>query len=151
MTIEQQDSENPIMSKVPTSSKNTSEKPLTDLPEPRHEENASGASVAGLQKPKFMVNPVLQRMLGYNEEKLKEMSYRDITPPKYLEEDKRQLQCLQENGSYGPFCKEYQTRQGQRIPVVLNGIAHSQTDGSQYVWSFIQRQQPDNTNAEGRL
>lgn len=100
----------------------------------------------------LMVNPVLQEMLGYHEKKLKGMSYVDITPPEYLEEDKRQLQNLQEKGSYGPFCKEYKTREGQRIPVVLNGIAHVQANGAQYVWSFIQRQEPfNNTNAEGRL
>lgn len=116
-----------------------------------YEHTPIGLTLKTLDGHLVMVNPALQTMLGYDEKELKGRSYRDITPPDYYEEEQRYLQNLEKNGSCGPFFKEYQTRQGRRIPVVLNGITHTQSDGTQYVWSFIQRQQPGNTYVGGRL
>jgi two-component system CheB/CheR fusion protein len=110
-----------------------------------------GLTLKTLDGRLLMANPALLAMLGYDEKDLQGMSYRDITPSEYQEVDRRHLQQLQKNGSYGPFFKEYQTRGGQRIPVLINGIAHTQGDGTQYVWSFIQRQQLDNPNVEDGL
>jgi two-component system CheB/CheR fusion protein len=110
-----------------------------------------GLTLKTLDGHLVMVNPALRAMLGYDEKDLKGMSYQDITPSEYHQEDKRHLQALRTNGSFGPFFKEYQTRSGQRIPVVLNGITHTQADGTQYVWSFIQRQQPNPVNCGGEL
>ncbi len=110
-----------------------------------------GLTLKTLDGHLVMINPALRLMLGYDEKDLKGLSYQDITPPEYHEEDRHHLQTLKKNGSFGPFFKEYQTRQGQRISVVLNGIAHTQADGKQYVWSFIQRQRSDDVNSGSRL
>jgi len=78
-------------------------------------------------------NSVLLRMLGYDREELEEGKIRwdSITPSKYLETDRRMLQMLRETGRIPSYEKEYVTRDGSVIPILISaGKVSEEDDGS---------------------
>lgn len=83
-------------------------------------------------------NPALFHMLGYTPEEFSGLSYWDVTPYKYQEEEQVQLQMLRETGRYGPYEKHYVTKQGDWLPVLLSGVLIKGPDGEQQIWSIIQ-------------
>ena len=56
------------------------------------------------------INPEFERITGYTVEELNNMSYWDLTPEKYQEQEETQLKSLEEKGKYGPYQKEYKTK-----------------------------------------
>lgn len=88
---------------------------------------------------KFMeANPELFRLTGYSEEEYKELSYWDITPEKYAEVEKKQLEELERRGGYGPFEKEYIRKDGTLVPILLQGVVIRTADGEEMIWSIVQ-------------
>ncbi|RLJ17882.1 hypothetical protein DJ030_12815 [bacterium endosymbiont of Escarpia laminata] len=83
------------------------------------------------------VNPAYLEIIGYDENEAKTLSYWDITPHDFEQEEALQLQALQESGRYGPYEKEYQHKSGKRVPVRLNGQLIEQ-HGRQYIWSSVE-------------
>ncbi len=83
------------------------------------------------------VNPAYLGIIGYDESEAKTLSYWDITPHDYEQEEALQLQALQESGRYGPYEKEYLHKSGKRVPVRLNGQLIEQ-HGRQYIWSSVE-------------
>jgi len=84
------------------------------------------------------VNNALREMVGYTLEELNGMSYWDLTPPEYAEQEALQLESLRRTGRYGPYEKEYIHRTGQRIPIRLNGVMIVGSDGEKYIWSIVE-------------
>lgn len=84
------------------------------------------------------VNDVLLENTGYKADEFYKLSYWDITPEDYKEEETRQLELLEETGQYGPYEKEYIRKDGSRFPVVLNGLKILDTSGKKVIWSFIE-------------
>ena len=88
---------------------------------------------------KFMeANPELFRLTGYNEEEYKELSYWDITPEKYAEVEKKQLEELERRGGYGPFEKEYIRKDGTLVPILLQGVVIRTANNEEMIWSIVQ-------------
>lgn len=83
-------------------------------------------------------NPALFQMLGYTPEEFSGLSYWDLTPNKYREDEQLQLQTLQQLGRYGPYEKHFVTKQGDWLPVLLNGVLITGSDGELQIWSIIQ-------------
>lgn len=83
-------------------------------------------------------NPELYRMLGYTPEEFSGLTYWDITPEKYRAEELQLLQSLQELHRYGPYEKHYIHKQGNWIPVLLNGALIKSPAGELQIWSIIQ-------------
>jgi len=83
------------------------------------------------------VNPAYLRIIGYDENEAKTLSYWDITPHDFEQEEALQLQTLQESGRYGPYEKEYLHKSGKRVPVRLSGQLIEQ-HGRQYIWSSVE-------------
>lgn len=83
-------------------------------------------------------NPELYRMLGYTPEEFSGLSYWDITPRKYQDEEQQQLLLLKQNQRYGPYEKHYINKQGDWIPVLLNGVLIKSLTGELQIWSVIQ-------------
>ncbi|MBL3598993.1 MAG: PAS domain S-box protein [gamma proteobacterium endosymbiont of Lamellibrachia anaximandri] len=83
------------------------------------------------------VNPAYLGIIGYDESEAKTLSYWDITPHDFEQEEALQLQALQESGRYGPYEKEYLHKSGKRVPVRLNGQLIEQ-HGRQYIWSSVE-------------
>jgi PAS domain S-box-containing protein len=83
-------------------------------------------------------NPALFQMLGYTPDEFAGLTYWDLTPHKYREEEQQQLQYLQQSGRYGPYEKHFVTKQGDWLPVLLNGVLIQGPDGEEQIWSIIQ-------------
>ena len=77
-------------------------------------------------------------MIGYsNEEADGALTYWDLTPRKYDDQEAVQLQQLEEHGKYGPYEKEFIHKRGHLVPVRLNGFI-TIVKGERYIWSFIE-------------
>lgn len=84
------------------------------------------------------VNKEYCRLTGYSFEELKELSYWDLTPEKYADQEEEQLKSLGEKGAYGPYRKEYKTKDQKLIPVELNGFIVEDYDGIKGIWSLVE-------------
>jgi PAS domain S-box-containing protein len=69
---------------------------------------------------------------------LLEVDYWELTPLHYQEQEQLQLDMLLTKGYYGPYEKEYIQKDGKRIPVRLNGVITTNSNGEKYIWSIIE-------------
>jgi PAS domain S-box-containing protein len=83
------------------------------------------------------VNEKYARLLGRTKEEVYNLSYWDITPEKYNEQEQVQLESLTKSKKYGPYDKEYIHKSGALIPVRLNGKIVS-IQNKDYIWSSIE-------------
>ena len=83
-------------------------------------------------------NRALLNIVGYSLEELNHLSYWDLTPASYAEQEARQLARLGTEFKYGPYEKEYINKSGKRVPVRLNGVQIVSSDGEEYIWSIIE-------------
>ncbi len=83
-------------------------------------------------------NQAYFKIIGYTKEEAMQLSYWDITPTTFKEDEDRQLRSLGETGQYGPYEKEYIRKDGIRIPVQVNGVLVKGADGNDYIWSIVQ-------------
>lgn len=83
-------------------------------------------------------NDAFFKMVGYTPEKLNDLSYWDLTPEKYAEQEALQLESLHTTGRYGPYEKEYINSKGEYFPVRLIGVQIIGNDNQKYIWSFIE-------------
>jgi PAS domain S-box-containing protein len=83
------------------------------------------------------VNPNFAKILGRTVEETLNLTYWDITPIKYQEQEAEQLRQLQETGSYGPYEKEYIHKDGHLVAVSLTGLLIKQ-NGETLIWSSVQ-------------
>lgn len=83
-------------------------------------------------------NPALFQMLGYTPDEFAGLTYWDLTPHQYRQEEEQQRADLQREGRYGPYEKHFVTKQGDWLPVLLNGVLIYGPDGEQQIWSIIQ-------------
>ncbi|HVS78270.1 MAG TPA: EAL domain-containing protein [Steroidobacteraceae bacterium] len=85
----------------------------------------------------FEFNRAFEAMTGYSAEELRTIDHWQLTPRKYEEEERRQLDLLLRTGRFGPFEKEYRRKDGSLIPLRLNGMLIG--DGTPlYVWSIVE-------------
>lgn len=83
-------------------------------------------------------NRALLDMIGYSLDELNRISYWELTPQDYKQQELLQLQSLANTGKYGPYEKEYLHRNGHKIPIRLNGVLINGSDGQQYIWSIVE-------------
>ena len=83
-------------------------------------------------------NTAYSDILGYTLDEINQLSYWDLTPRKYEEDEAFQLKSLEETGRYGPYKKEYIRKDGTLIPVELNGFIVDDYDGVKGIWSSIE-------------
>ncbi len=83
------------------------------------------------------INPHFAQILGRTVEETLNLTYWDITPLKYQEQEREQLRQLQETGSYGPYEKEYIHKDGHLVAVSLSGLLIEQK-GESLIWSSVQ-------------
>ncbi|KAF0111977.1 MAG: integral membrane sensor signal transduction histidine kinase [Chloroflexi bacterium] len=83
------------------------------------------------------VNPAYAKILGRTVEETLKLSYWDITPEKYAQQEAEQLKNLKETGVYGPFEKEYIHKDGALIPARLQGLIFTQ-EGERFIWSSVE-------------
>jgi len=76
-------------------------------------------------------------ILGRTPEELEQLSYWDITPGDYAEDEAKQIKLLTKTGQYGPYEKEYIHADGHRVPVRLQGRI-VQRNGEDFIWSSVE-------------
>ncbi|MDH5518313.1 MAG: PAS domain S-box protein [Gammaproteobacteria bacterium] len=76
-------------------------------------------------------------IIGSTIEETKNLTYWDITPIDYAEQEKIQLQNLEKLERYGPYEKEYIHKDGHRVPVRLSGRLIEQ-NGEPLIWSSVE-------------
>ncbi|MBS0015894.1 MAG: PAS domain-containing protein [Arthrospira sp. SH-MAG29] len=96
-----------------------------------------GIALNDMQGQFIEANPAITEMTGYTLEELKTLSYWELTPVEYEEDEARQLELLNTIGRYGPYEKEYIHKQGHRVRVELNGMLITERDGQDYIWSMV--------------
>ena len=85
------------------------------------------------------LNQSLLKPTGYSREEFVNLSYWDITPKDYEIEEAKQLEGLKSTGRYGPYEKEYINNNGERYPVLLNGmLVEDPSTGKKMIWSIIE-------------
>ncbi|SHF76449.1 PAS domain S-box-containing protein [Salegentibacter echinorum] len=97
-------------------------------------------------------NEKLLQSSRYTREEFLKLSYWDVTPRAYENEEQFLIEKLTETGAYGPYEKEYINKNGETYPVLLNGILVEDIDGNKKIWSFIEditeRKNTENLRAE---
>ena len=83
------------------------------------------------------INTAYADIMGREVNDTLKLSYWDITPEKYNDQEEKQLEQLRVTGRYGPYEKEYIHKNGDLIPVSLTGIILNK-DGEQYIWSSVE-------------
>ena len=92
-------------------------------------------------------NDALLRIVGYDREDLNagRVRWRDLTPPELWERDERALLEVTKTGAAQPYEKEYISKDGQRVPVMI-GAANLEADGRQgvaFVLDLTERKQAE--------
>lgn len=84
-------------------------------------------------------NPAFLKIIGYSAEEADNdnLTYWQLTPEKYAEDELVQLESLKSRKVYGPYEKEFIRKDGSLVPVRLNGFIISK-DGEDYIWSMIE-------------
>ena len=84
------------------------------------------------------VNNALLQYTGYTKEEFLKLSFWDITPPEYANQEQGQIEELNGTGSFGPNLKEYIRKDGSRFPISLRGFMLNDVDGRKLVWGMIE-------------
>jgi len=83
-------------------------------------------------------NPAFLDIIGYTREEADGgLTYWDLTPKHYDDEERRQLESLERTGRYGPYEKEFIRKDGSLVPVRLSGFL-VEREGERYIWSLIE-------------
>ncbi|WP_416305345.1 PAS domain S-box protein [Neptunicella sp. SCSIO 80796] len=97
-----------------------------------------GISLNDLETGTFVdANKALLNFTGYQKEEFLNLDYWQMTPKKYAEQEKLQLESLFNSGQYGPYEKELIHKDGQLIPVLLSGMMIKDASGRKLIWSII--------------
>ncbi|HZL11527.1 MAG TPA: PAS domain S-box protein [Prolixibacteraceae bacterium] len=83
------------------------------------------------------INPSFAEIIGRTVEETLKLTYWEITPEKYREQEQQQLKRLSTTGKYGPFEKEYIHKDGHLVPVSLQGKI-IERQGVKYIWSSVE-------------
>ncbi len=83
-------------------------------------------------------NTAFRDITGYDEDELKALDYWGLTPPKYQDDEQRQLESLRTTGRYGPYEKDYIRKDGSLVPLQLRGVLVTGHDGLPFIWSLVE-------------
>ena len=84
------------------------------------------------------VNDALLNYTQYTKEEFLNLSFWDITPAEYEQQEQAQIEMLNKTGSFGPNYKEYIRKDGSRFPISIRGFILSDVDGRKLVWGIIE-------------
>ncbi len=96
-----------------------------------------GLALCTMEGEMVDINTAYAEIIGHTIEEALSLSYWDITPAKYKEQEKVQLQQLLHSGYYGPYEKEFIHKDGYMVPVRLSGKI-IRRGSEQYIWSSVE-------------
>jgi len=96
-----------------------------------------GIALCDMNGKLFRTNDAYNKIIGYTPNEVLELTYWEITPKEYEEQEAFQLKALEDTGYYGPYQKKYLHKSGDQRDVLLNGftVAH---EGQSVIWSFVE-------------
>ena len=98
-----------------------------------------GIALNDLESGQFLhVNDALANPTGYTRDELLTMSYWDLTPEQFDEQELAQLEALRHTERYGPYEEEYRRKDGSTYAVLLSGIRTTGPGGRPLIWSMVQ-------------
>lgn len=98
-----------------------------------------GIALNELSSGKYIdANSAVISPTGYSKEEFLTLSYWDLTPEHYADDEALQLENLKNTGRYGPYEKTYKRKDGTEFPVVLNGMLIKDSNGKKLIWSIIE-------------
>ena len=110
-----------------------------------------GLALSGLDGKLVDINAAYAGIIGRSIAETLNLTYWDITPEKYLQQEQEQLASLDVTGIYGPYEKEYIHKDGHLVPVMLQGLL-IERKGEKFIWSsaedISQRKQAEATLRE---
>lgn len=83
-------------------------------------------------------NSAFLSIVGYDLEELRTLSFWDLTPFRFAENEACNLDSLEAVGHFGPYEKEYIHKAGRHVPVRLSGVLITGSDGESYLWSIVE-------------
>ncbi len=101
------------------------------------EKSVVGLALCKMNGELVDVNPAYADIIGKSVEETLNLTYWEITPVSYSEQEKIQLESLKKKGKYGPYEKEYIHNDGHLVPVSLSGQV-IEKDGEQYILSSVE-------------
>lgn len=101
------------------------------------EQSSIGLVLCRMNGELIDVNAAYARIIGRSIEETLQLTYWDITPETYAEDEQHQLESLKSTGRYDPYEKEYIHKDGHRVPVRLQGQL-LEKDGEQMIWSSVE-------------
>lgn len=101
------------------------------------ENSPIGLAVSTMEGSLVYVNRAYSNIIGRTIEEVLKLTYWDITPRKYIDNEQEQLKSLETTGHYGPYEKEYIHKNGSLIPVRLRGSIID-LRGEKYIWSSVE-------------
>lgn len=84
------------------------------------------------------VNQAFANITGYSLVELNQLSYWDLTPESFADDEAKQLESLNTLGRYGPYEKHYIRKDGSRVAVRLNGTLITDPDGEKLILSVVE-------------
>ena len=98
-----------------------------------------GMALVDHQSGHFLdVNQSLLNSVGYCKDEFLALSFWQITPPEYNDQEAEQIKALNISGRFGPNQKEYIRKDGSRFPIAISGFLHTDTSGRKVVWGIIE-------------
>ncbi|MEO8111369.1 MAG: PAS domain S-box protein [Ginsengibacter sp.] len=110
-----------------------SEKHSRDL----FEKSVIGLALARMDGTLADVNEAYAKIIGRTIEETLKLTYWEITPEKYHEQEDKVLKELMDTGKFINYEKEYIHKNGQLVPVRLSGNI-IERDGEKYIWSSVE-------------
>ena len=101
------------------------------------EESSIGLLLCKMNGDIVDVNSACASIIGRTVDETLSLSYWDVTPEKYAQQEQEQLESLKKIHRYGPYEKEYLHKDGHRVPVRLSGRLIEQ-NGESLIWSSIE-------------
>lgn len=77
-------------------------------------------------------------IIGHRAMEMAHTSLWQLTPPDGFAAEQIELAKVHETGRYGPYEKEFFTKTGGRVPVVLNGMLVHGSEGRNHLWTFVE-------------
>lgn len=97
-----------------------------------------GIALTDMQGRFIDFNEAFMHICGYSADELKTLDYWALTPKRYETDELAQLAKLQQSGRYGPYEKEYLRKDGNLVPISLNGLLLNGRNGEKYIWSIVE-------------
>jgi len=101
------------------------------------ESSVMGLALCRMDGSPVDVNSAYAKIIGRTVEETLKLTYWDITPLKYAEQEQLQSESLNTKGRYGPYEKEYIHKDGYLVPVRLQGLIVKK-GGEDFTWSSVE-------------